>query len=186
MQSSTAGLHGWTNFYLDHGENLVSQRVFRVDTSTVLTLAKLGFWHVHGRPQTEVTDEDVIQSDAGARSWYNFWLGNDDYFEPDTWCKLDHCLGFTPGTYDGILPVSGSSHVPECCKQSAGVLHSSDTSQEFPDVQRDSDRPGSEDLCDLTNLDYNLTTPDQPSQIAVDDHHLRDSGQGGCVQWACE
>ena len=57
--------------------------------------------------QTEVTDEDVIRSDAGARLWYNFWLGNDDNFEPDTWCKLDHCLGLTPGTCDGVLPVSG-------------------------------------------------------------------------------
>ena len=62
-----------------------------------------------------------------------------------------------------------------------GALNSSDTSQEFPDVQRDSDRPGSEDLCDLANLDYNLTTPNQPSQIAVDDHHLSETVVKGDV-----
>ena len=62
-----------------------------------------------------------------------------------------------------------------------GVLHSSDTSQEFPDVQRDSDRPGSEDLCDLTDLDYTLATPNQPSQIADDDHHLSETVVRGDV-----
>ena len=91
---------------------------------------------------------------------------------PDTQCELGLCLRPTPRICDGVLLVSGSSHVPECSMQSVGVLDSCDTLHEFPDVQRDPDRRGSEDLCDTANLDYSWTTPDQPSQIVVDDRHL--------------
>ena len=44
-----------------------------------------------------------------------------------------------------------------------------DTSQEFPDVQLNPDRPGSAGPFDFTTLDYNLTKPDRPSQHSVGD-----------------
>ena len=44
-----------------------------------------------------------------------------------------------------------------------------DTSQEFPEVQLNPDRPGSAGPFDFTTLDYNLTKPDRPSQHSVGD-----------------
>jgi hypothetical protein len=164
VQASAAGLHGWANFCLNNGENLVPHGGFRADTPTsdslganlkshatdpdltsshsdgadydsTLAIAKLGFCDFHGRPPNGATDEEVAHSNAGVKSWYNYWLANDANLEPDTQYELDQLSGCAPEYYDGAQSFCCPSHASGHCSRSVGVSGSDDDSDGVPDCE---------------------------------------------------
>jgi hypothetical protein len=76
--------------------DLTSSQSDSVDYDSTLAIAKLGFCDFHGRPPNGATDEEVAQSSAGVKSWYNYWLANDANLEPDSQYELDQLSGWQP------------------------------------------------------------------------------------------